>query len=83
VETHGKSYLNPFYREITDWMDANGYERWWLNRTDTVYYRRGGFSVSSAEKLRLTLMDLYVKFRRGRKRVERFFRGGGRKGTKA
>jgi FkbM family methyltransferase len=82
VETHGKSYLNPFYREIGGWMAANGYERWWLNKTDTVYYKKGAFPVGSAEKLRLALMEGYVKFRRARKRLERFFRGGGRKGTK-
>jgi FkbM family methyltransferase len=75
VETHGKSYLNPYYGEIGSWMAANGYERWWLNKTDTVYYKKGVFSVSSAEKLRLALMDAYVKLRRARKRAERIFRG--------
>src|SRR5580658_8244316 len=68
VEMHGKSYLNPYYSEINGWMAANGYERWWLNKTDTVYYKKGVFSVSSAEKLRLALMDAYVKLRRARKR---------------
>jgi FkbM family methyltransferase len=82
VETHGKSYLNPFYGEIRDWMAANGYERWWLNKTDTVYRRKGAFPVSSAENFRLALMDVYVKFRRARKKLERVFRGGGRKRTK-
>lgn len=82
VETHGKSYLNPFYGEIRDWMAANGYERWWLNKTDTVYRRKGAFTVSSAENFRLALMDVYVKFRRARKKLERVFRGGGRKRTK-
>ncbi len=82
VETHGKSYLNPFYREIRDWMAANGYERWWLNKTDTVYYKKGAFHVGSAEKFRLALMDGYVKLRRARKKLERVFRGGGRKKTK-
>jgi FkbM family methyltransferase len=76
VETHGKSYLNPYYSEISGWMAANGYERWWLNKTDTVYYKKGAFPVSSVEKLRLALMDAYVKFRRARKRAERVFRGG-------
>jgi hypothetical protein len=79
VETHGKSYLNPYYGEIRCWMAANGYERWWLNKTDTVYYKKGAFSISPSEKLRLALMDAYVKFRRARKKAERVFRGGGRK----
>jgi FkbM family methyltransferase len=75
VETHGKSYLNPFYNEISAWMAANGYERWWLNKTDTVYYKKGAITVSSGEKFGLALMDTYVKFRRARKKAERFFRG--------
>lgn len=79
VETHGKSYLNPYYGEISAWMAASGYERWWINKTDTVYRRKGAFPISSGEKFRLILMDAYVKFRRARKRAERIFRGGGRK----
>lgn len=75
VETHGKSYLNPYYGEISGWMAAHGYERWWLNKTDTVYCRKGAFPISSAEKLRLVLMDAYVKLRRARKKAERAFRG--------
>jgi FkbM family methyltransferase len=79
VEMHGKSYLNPYYSEISGWMAANGYERWWLNKTDTVYYKKGAFPIRPGEKLRLVLMDAYVKIRRARKKAERVFRGGGRK----
>ncbi len=75
VETHGKSYLNPFFREITDWMNTNGYERWWLDKTDTVYYKKGAFTVSFFEKLRLAAMDGYVRFRRARKKSAKFFSG--------
>jgi FkbM family methyltransferase len=75
VETHGKSYLNPYYGEISGWMAANGYERWWLNKTDTVYRRNGAFPISAAEKLGLIWMDAYVKLRRVRKKAERAFRG--------
>ena len=77
VETHGKSYLNPFFTEITGWMAVNGYERWWLDKTDTVYYKKGTFTVTGAEKIRLALMDAYVKFRRVRKKAAKFFSGGG------
>jgi FkbM family methyltransferase len=75
VETHGKSYLNPFYKEIAGWMADNGYERWWLDKTDTVYYKKGAFAVSKGEKLRLAAMDAYVKFRRARKNLGKFFSG--------
>ncbi len=79
VETHGKSYVNPFFKEITDWMAANGYERWWMDKTDTVYYKTGAFMVTPAERLQLVAMDAYVKFRRARKRAAQMLIGGGRK----
>ena len=75
VETHGKLYRNPFYNEISAWMAANGYERWLVNGADTVYCRKGAFTVTPGEKFRLSLKETMVKIRRTRKRVERFFRG--------
>jgi len=79
VETHGKSYVNPFFKEITGWMAANGYERWWMDKTDTVYYKKGAFRVGGGERLRLAVMDAYVKFRRARKKAGKMFSSGGRK----
>ena len=79
VETHGKSYVNPFFKEITGWMAANGYERWWMDKTDTVYYKKGAFRVGGGERLRLAVMDTYVKFRRARKKAGKMFSSGGRK----
>ena len=81
VEMHGKSYLNPYYREISGWMTENGYERWYMNRTDIVYYKKGAITVSGGEKFTLALMDMYVKLRRARKRGERLLKG--RKGLAA
>ena len=37
VETHGKRYVNPFLREITEWTQANGYGSWYFDDCDTVY----------------------------------------------
>lgn len=74
VETHGKSYVNPFFREITAWMAANGYERWWMDKTDTVYYKKGSFRVSGGERLQLAMMDAYVRFRRARKKAGKMFK---------
>ena len=74
VETHGKSYVNPFFKEITGWMAANGYERWWMDKTDTVYYKKGAFRVGVGERLQLAVMDAYVKFRRARKKAGKMFK---------
>lgn len=73
LETHGKSYVNPFLDNILEWMAANGYERWFLDRTDTVYYRKGAFEITGAEKFDLASMDTFVKFRRFRKKIGKIF----------
>ena len=75
VEMQGKSYINPFAREIQTWMAREGYERWYMNKTDVVFYKRGAFSVTTGEKFQLSLMEAYVRFRRARKRFARLFTG--------
>jgi FkbM family methyltransferase len=69
VEMHGKSYLNPYYTEIASWMAREGYDKWYMDKTDIVYYKKGAFTVTAAEKRQLAWMDFYVRFRRFRKRL--------------
>ena len=73
VEMQGKSYVNPFFKEIKAWMANEGYDKWYMNKTDIVYYKRGAFSVTTGEKLQLWLMEAYVRSRRARKRFARLF----------
>jgi FkbM family methyltransferase len=76
VETHGKIYQNPFLKEILSWMDQNGYDRWFKDKADTVFYRKNAFSVTTAEKLQLSIMDARVAIRRARKKFEKLFTSG-------
>ena len=69
IETHGKSYVNPFLKEISAWIKDNGYDRWYMDNTDTVYYKKGEFGITAAEKMRLWMMSGAVKFRRARKKM--------------
>jgi len=75
VEMHGKSYLNPFYGEIAGWMANEGYDKWYMDKTDIVYYKKGAFPVTGVEKLQLSLMAAFVRLRRVRKRIGKFFTG--------
>jgi len=77
VEMQGKSYVNPFFKEIAAWMAREGYEKWYMNKTDIVYYKRGAFSITAGEKLQLWAMEAYVRFRRFRKRFAKLFIRGG------
>lgn len=69
LETHGKSYSNPFLPEISDWMAENNYKRWYISKSDSVYYKQGIFEVTGWEMIKLRLMDAYIKFRKLRKNM--------------
>jgi FkbM family methyltransferase len=76
IETHGKVYLNPYIREITAWMNSNGYERWFMDQSDTVYYKSGTLKPSALEKLQIFYKEFRIGFRRGRKKLGRAIFGG-------
>ena len=51
IETHWKNYSNPFLTEINDWMTKNNYSVWYIDKSDTVYYKNSLFELSSFEKI--------------------------------
>jgi FkbM family methyltransferase len=67
LETHGKSYSNPYLSEIRGWMDRNGYKRWFINKSDSIFYKEGAFPMSAGERMKLRSMDAYIRFRKFRK----------------
>ncbi len=67
VETHGKYYVNPFLKEIEDWMSDYGYVVWYRDKSDTVYVRGGIVSLTASEKLRRKAFDAYLWVRRSRR----------------
>lgn len=71
VETHGKFYANPFMMEIGNWMEANGYEAWYKDNSDTVYARRDALKVSPRDRIGLLLKGVHLHIRK-LKRIFRF-----------
>jgi FkbM family methyltransferase len=51
IETHWKNYSNPFLNEINDWMNKNNYSIWYIDKSDTVYYKNSLFELSTFEKI--------------------------------
>lgn len=51
IETHWKNYTNPYIKEINDWMDKNGYKIWYIDKSDTVYYKDNLFTLTPLEKI--------------------------------
>jgi len=69
LETHGKVYSNPYLSEINGWMAANGYKRWFINRTDTIYYREGALAPDWKDAFQLWWRETGVKLRKVRKSI--------------
>ncbi|HMQ69125.1 MAG TPA: FkbM family methyltransferase [Ignavibacteria bacterium] len=51
IETHWKNYTNPFIKEIKEWMNNNDYLVWYIDKSDTVYFKKGLFELTLLEKL--------------------------------
>ena len=66
IETHGKYYINPFIKEIKNWMIENDYEIWFKDKSDTVYFKKGLFNISLKENISLQLTNFYLWFRRNK-----------------
>jgi FkbM family methyltransferase len=52
LELKSKHYINPFIKEINNWLSENGYIKWYDNRSDSVFIKKGVFELSFAEKLK-------------------------------
>lgn len=66
IETHGKSYLNPFLKEIKNWLIENDYEIWFKDKSDSVFCRKGLINLSLKEKVSLQLTNFHLWFRRNK-----------------
>ena len=66
IETHGKYYINPFIKEIKNWMIEKDYKIWFKDKSDTVYFKKGLFNISLKENISLQLTNFYLWFRRNK-----------------
>lgn len=55
IETHWKNYSNPYLKEINKWMSDNGYQIWYIDKSDTVYFKNELFKMTVLEKAELKL----------------------------
>ena len=71
VETHGKFYVNPFIKEIVQWMQDNEYVIWYKDRSDSVYIKRGFFKITALDKIALSLKNTWLGLRRQKRHFKR------------
>ena len=76
IETHGAAYLNPYLREISQWMEQNDYQPWYRDKSDTVYVRGSTLAPGLGDRMALATKSVALIVRRARKRIVRQFLGG-------
>lgn len=71
IETHAARYRNPRLDEISRWMDERGYERWFVDGSDTVYVRRDAVDFSTLERIRNRATTAFALLRNRMQRSRR------------
>ncbi|MCK5324994.1 MAG: FkbM family methyltransferase [Woeseiaceae bacterium] len=78
IETHGAVYKNPYLDDIEAWMQSNGYEVFFKDRSDSVYVRAGRINLSIGDNVALIWRNLMLALHRFRKRVTKGLRSKSR-----
>jgi len=60
IETHGKKYVNPYMKEIDEWIERNNYSVWYKDKSDTVYYNSSKVHIPKRSLFR-RLLELLKK----------------------
>lgn len=71
LETHGAMYTNPKMKEINSWLQNNNYIAWYKDRSDTVYVKKGSINITLADRISLTLYEIYLFVRKNRKALKK------------
>ncbi len=66
IETHGKYYLNPYTTEILQWMDSNGYEIWYKDKSDSVFTLKSRIKVKQLDRMKLGVKNFQLSLRRAK-----------------
>jgi FkbM family methyltransferase len=77
LETHFKSYVNPFIGKITAWMREHDYRVWYRDMSDTVFVRRDVFEASLADRALLVAQDVRIAIKRLRDRIRKRWKRSG------
>ena len=75
IETHGKSYINPFMKEISEWFQNNHYVIWYKDKSDSVYMKENLFVITPGERRKLRLKIFSLKLNMIKYRVKKILKG--------
>lgn len=74
IETHGGTYVNPYLRQILDWMAEHGYVLWYRDKSDSVFVLPDMIPVTAWDKLRAVMVGIGLGIKARKKRLSRALR---------
>lgn len=69
IETHGGIYINPYMKELSDWMRENNYILWYKDKSDSVYVLSDKIDILPGDKIKLLLMNIIIALKSVKKRL--------------
>jgi len=70
IETHGKYYVNPFIKQIEEWMQKENYTVWYKDRSDTIFIKSGFLEPTLGEQIATFLALARIRW----KKIKRIFK---------
>ena len=64
VETHGKYYTNPFFTEISNWMQQHNYITWYKDLSDTVYVQSNLLTPGLGDKITTRFVEWKISWKK-------------------
>lgn len=55
IEIQSRNYINPQIQKITQWLEDNNYEIWFIDDTDTIFVKKGLVKYSLILKIKRIL----------------------------
>ncbi len=78
LETHGGMYVNPYLKELIEWLRKNNYVLWYKDKSDSVFVLRDTIPVTVIDKIIIFKSNLLIAFKSKKKRlskiVKKFFK---------
>lgn len=74
LETHGAIYVNPYVKQILNWMRKNNYMLWYKNNNDSVFVKENSLKLTTADRFYLIVKYFHLLIRGIRKRLKKKLR---------
>ncbi len=60
IETHGGMYINPYIKEIKQWMKDNNYSLLYKDKSDSIYVLNNKIKITVFDRINLVKQQLFI-----------------------